>query len=1149
MNPKQEVDEFGFIKREGGFAKWKKGAGGGPSIMDLVSSVLDPSLTAQLEKATGDTGPVLKIYAKKFKSASKTWQKTKEEPAGGGVPIFEFHKTGLRAAMEHLHGQLEKLGDEDATTRAAEIMLETAQNEESRSTDLRRGLDQMLQELIVAKCAATVFPKLDNAVKANKKVKGPLTKKVKALVRAQAEGLVRKSTHKLVLEQYKELGRQPDILPSGMEVASEGGKEDAEDEYGFSKFHGGYKAFKSSAGGGISLGMPKPDDFVAKVLDAEMKQRLKDAGATAQEILDSFKANAQAVHEQWLVESGVDKQLKKAKHNTKKLARISIPLFDFQRAGLSAALEALLSKFEDVGGEAAVKARDAVGSMDADAVTVTAMRRQLDMLLQDLVLHNIKNSLYPELESKLSSISLPKISGMQGKVRDLVFGEVEGNSRKQVHALLVAAFETIRDSLTPPGCTVEPEPGAEEEEEEEEHEFPIIHSADGIAVVAIGGAAVGCAAVLTAQNDAAKKQKGKKNAQGISADDDKKRSVIVKSYDHPKYHSLGHQEKWEVIRQFYATHDPSKTEQQISDLIAKPRYAENFGSLCKGLEKKYAVDPVDTFRPVSKKQDKAQQKSAKQKNKQKKRKQKKLIAREIEQNADGSDEDDFDNPLAVDFETDTVDGVQITRQDLGLGLSNRVRGAGKGIDSSEIIIDSNDFECPSTDTDTDTDTNSDAESSVDNTHTEWDELETSQHQDDSIEGSRSDEDILSELLLSFDEVQHAGLQEEMEFSSDSEDDETTTRLFWRVRGGEEGGEGAENEEESDEEEEEPEVDWKQMKAPLKFDKSLLDQNQGLRDGLAGHLVKRYREIGDILDSRARTKLNPKMGAADLKTLLDETCQDLSWSAMALALDPEIVRSLDTIKYTPEGAEVETVLPSLFKTILTKSVENVTEGLVREQIHKLMLKTFDTAAAAFKATVPGLDGAPVPGADGEEAVDLEAEAAAAAAAAAVAGGLALVDCVTPVSESEAADMSDVRKIINDDMMNRILYQLQHVRTLLAIYEKHTKNGQAEWFHLYGQNSLDEAKAAHRTAEVLATPTLSKKEAKRKAKEDKQVAKEAARLATKIAKRKAKLAKQEQKRQAKAGISPRPGADSADVEVAAHLDLGAFAVPIPLYEFHK
>ena len=89
----------------------------------------------------------------------------------------------------------------------------------------------------------------------------------------------------------------------------------------------------------------------------------------------------------------------------------------------------------------------------------------------------------------------------------------------------------------------------------------------------------------------------------------------------------------------------------------------------------------------------------------------------------------------------------------------------------------------------------------------------------------------------------------------------------------------------------------------------------------------------------------------------------------------------------------------------------------------------------------------------------------------------------------------------------------------IYEKHTKNGQAEWFHLYGQNSLDEAKAAHRTAEVLATPTLSKKEAKRKAKEDKQVAKEAARLATKIAKRKAKLAKQEQKRQAKAGISPR------------------------------
>ena len=109
----------------------------------------------------------------------------------------------------------------------------------------------------------------------------------------------------------------------------------------------------------------------------------------------------------------------------------------------------------------------------------------------------------------------------------------------------------------------------------------------------------------------APKEKNAKKKKVQSAGEDNEAKENKKSYDGPKY-DLQQEEKLQVIRQFYATHDPSKTEEQIADLLAKPKYAANFGSLCKGLEKKYAVDPVDAWVPnLSKKDRKQRQKEEK----------------------------------------------------------------------------------------------------------------------------------------------------------------------------------------------------------------------------------------------------------------------------------------------------------------------------------------------------------------------------------------------------------------------------------------------------------------------------------------------------------------------------------------------------------
>ena len=197
MSKKDGVDDFGWLKRKGGFPKWKGGEGAGAGIMDMVKGIIGPKLIEQLEKLTGSARPIIKTYTSAVERALKEWQKggviavdmasilddDDLEQIGEGVgdladsvegplanaeentkaaaaaleeklsipaaeisamakkvPLALMQKAGLKAAIDQLRPIIEGL-HESFAKRSEEIIVDV----DDRSTDMRRSLDQLLQ--------------------------------------------------------------------------------------------------------------------------------------------------------------------------------------------------------------------------------------------------------------------------------------------------------------------------------------------------------------------------------------------------------------------------------------------------------------------------------------------------------------------------------------------------------------------------------------------------------------------------------------------------------------------------------------------------------------------------------------------------------------------------------------------------------------------------------------------------------------------------------------------------------------------------------------------------------------------------------------------------------------------------------------------
>ena len=71
--------------------------------------------------------------------------------------------------------------------------------------------------------------------------------------------------------------------------------------------------------------------------------------------------------------------------------------------------------------------------------------------------------------------------------------------------------------------------------------------------------------------------------------------LLVPDVAAQKRYELDMSDRQACIVAFYAKHDSSKTEADISGLITKPRYADNFGALCAALDKKYKENPIEMW--------------------------------------------------------------------------------------------------------------------------------------------------------------------------------------------------------------------------------------------------------------------------------------------------------------------------------------------------------------------------------------------------------------------------------------------------------------------------------------------------------------------------------------------------------------------------
>jgi len=247
------------------------------------------------------------------------------------------------------------------------------------------------------------------------------------------------------------------------------------------------------------------------------------------------------------------------------------------------------------------------------------------------------------------------------------------------------------------------------------------------------------------------------------------------------------------------------------------------------------------------------------------------------------------------------------------------------------------------------------------------------------------------------------------------------------------------------------------------------------------IVKKYRQVGELLLEKSSMKIDPKgFKPQKAKELFAGVIADLVYSRVALALDPQISKTIETIKYTPEGQDQALVLPTFMKNLLQNAVDDLLEGQVREQVEKLVLAAIGMAAKLFTKALPGIPGGEDDDDDDDgdkkgsnvEADDKDGEGAAdgqddaedddgigdasrgAAATALATGGVAAALGITIAKGDDPPKILDV---LDEDALDMVLYSMVSLRPFVKKYAKTAKKAQSDWFSLSGK---DEIKANNR-----------------------------------------------------------------------------------------
>jgi hypothetical protein len=965
ISPKDEEDEFGWAKQGGGFQKWRsqqKGGGGG--VMDLVNEILTPDIQAKLEEVTGPVLGILESYMAASSAAAEEWSSrgpatqdpeqsiVDRAPDGvpdglpaaaeivvlddAAVPAAVFQKAGLKAAMKELQPVLEELGG-PITERVKTIMLTM----EQRSTDMRRGLSQLVQELVVSKVRDEIFPKIDEAIDKHKKIRGPIAKKVKGVVYDLAEGGVRKKVQAQITASFSDLSAK--LAPDGAAVAPEEGEEQEEDDFGFLVSEGGYKKFKGSGGG-----LPDPMQMAQKIVDPETIEKLKQHLTNIKAPIQALQDAAETEKEKWLSENPkIRKMLNKAEKNTKKLAKLEVPTMEFVKAGLKAALEQLQPQLEELGGPLAERASSIMAQLQQRC---SDMRRGVGQLLQELVVSKIRDKIFPELTEKVRELVTGlnlKIGAakVQGNVQEFVFDMAERLMRKEVHTQLGAVFKDLTAKLAPAGCGVAPEPGIEAEEDE--YGF----------LVSKGG-----------------------------------------------------------FKKFQAN-----AKKKASALAPNPKVVKRMEARKKKLEAKAQKAEAKALKAEAQAQKKA------------------TSAESVGASSDWPEEESTENPLAraggsPTFDTDEQnDRMLALEMEMGGQSMKKIKNLKKSRRTA-IGTSLNNNRPPGKLEEQDVMDNPLARDSSKFGSSTFDVEQLPEPEDPTDGGSDADRMLALEMEL-------GGQAMDNTKGSKKAPGTDKLNLSQRVRGGEDGEEDDEKDAEMSPEEAQEADDIR--KAKLIYDKSFLKAN-------SNHIVKKYMELGGMLDDWATMKVSKRKNAAAVEGMFDNALQELMYGRLCLAIDPEIQSTLGGMHFTPPGEELERLMPDLFKKILTKGIEQLLEGMVREQVHKVSALAFDTVVKTFKSTIPGLDGDDE---EEEEELDEDGNPIPREEGDGGKGHLGGGTLSLGTDMASVATTGPLVQVLDPRFMNRVMYQVTHISDSLKVYTEKASEAQQDWFHLEGKLAIE------------------------------------------------------------------------------------------------
>eukprot|EP01052_Picozoa_sp_SAG31_P015525 SAG31_NODE_1000_length_10456_cov_3.588394_6_plen_357_part_00 len=354
-----------------------------------------------------------------------------------------FHKAAIMKALRGvIIPAMEERGglvaEQCATIRESiENVDQTSREILASAVALRRGLNHMVQEFVMDKVTTVVFPEIDQRVKALNLV-GPIATKVKTLVYDMAEDIVRGQIYENVVAAYDKIEQVMKVPGCDVEIETHPKKAVAEDEFGWLIAQGGWKRERQMRRG-AGLGAGGPMEKVGAILD-DIKETLEPLLGESTFTFQMYCDKALDAQQLWMETEG-NALIAKAKKKGKDLESVKVPVSQFHKAGLNAALKALKKQLSEMGDPLKGYAEAMV---IAGRETVVEYRRMADQLVQHLVMDKVQLLVFPELDARIADLDLPR-GPVGGQIKKKAYDMLEEIVRKVIHKEFLSLFRTVND--------------------------------------------------------------------------------------------------------------------------------------------------------------------------------------------------------------------------------------------------------------------------------------------------------------------------------------------------------------------------------------------------------------------------------------------------------------------------------------------------------------------------------------------------------------------------------------------------------------------------------------------------------------------------------------------------------------------------------